>query len=298
MGVVGALVQTTSLTSVGDAGKQLKVTITSPSQPSGTDYLGIYRTGDGNAHVSSGETFPSGVTQRSSLFWGIHEYGSVTTDLVIDYSAVPGITAPAAIQLLKRSDAASAWSNVTADWTRDDTARTFTRSGVTDFSDFSIGDNGQNPLPVHIEALTARASAEGIAINWETVSEEALAGFNIYRSEARSDAGAALNAALIPAQAPGAAAGASYTWLDRSCVAGRTYFYTIEAIDLGGAAEHAASVSAVCAAPTAVAVAALAASPVGPSSGWGGLLAVAAVIGGAGLRLRQQRRAGAVDRHS
>ena len=137
-GTVGEFVNTTTQTSTGDAGKQLAVEIT--SVPSGTDYLGIYRAGAGDSTITSGETFPAGLTKRADIFWGVHEYGDVTATLVFDYSNVAGINAAGA-QLLKRADAATAaWTNVTADFTHDPGSFTFTRTGVTDFSEFSVGD--------------------------------------------------------------------------------------------------------------------------------------------------------------
>ena len=117
------------------------------------------------------ETFPSGVTERRSILWGIREYGNVTADLVIDYSTVPDIIDPGAIKLLKRTDAASAWTDVTADFVHNTTNRTFTKTGETSFSEFSIGDNGENPTAVEIAHFVATASDLGIRLDWETASE-------------------------------------------------------------------------------------------------------------------------------
>ena len=253
VGTVGELVQTAAQTSVGDAGKQLKVTITSPAQPDSANYLGIYRTGDGASHITSGETFPSGVIQRASILWGIREFGSVTANLVIDYSGVPGITNPAVIKLLKRSDAASAWTDVTADYTHNTGNRTFTKTGVTDFSEFSIGDDGSNPLSAALADFSAVQSGEAIRVSWETVSEVGNVGFNLWRGTSPNAPDVQLNSNLIPSQAPGSSQGFVYEWLDAAnLVNGTTYYYWLEDVDMAGVVTRHGPVSAAYAAPTAV----------------------------------------------
>lgn len=232
VGTVGQTVQTNSQTAVGDPGKRLEVTVSSPAQPSTTDYLGIYRTGDGSVKVT-GESFPTGVIQRASILWGVRQFGSVTADLVIDYSQVPGVTNPAIIQLLKRTDAASAWTNVTNDWVRDDNARTFTKTGVTSFSEFAIGDNGGNPLAVELAGFLAQSTPAGVVLTWETVSEVDTAGFNLYRSP-DGIRWQQLNPALIAGSGPGSAGGQSYTWTDTSAPRVRQLLYRLEVENLHG----------------------------------------------------------------
>ncbi|MFZ2518333.1 MAG: LamG domain-containing protein, partial [Anaerolineae bacterium] len=251
LGTVGAAVYTNSQTTIGDAGKQLKVTITSPSQPSTSSYLGIYRVGAGATNVTA-ETFPSGVTQRASIFWGIKEFGSVTADLVIDYSSVPGISNPAVIKLLKRSDAASAWTDVTADYTHDTGNRTFTGTGVTDFSEFAVGDDGSNPLSAALADFSAVQSGEAMRVSWETVSEVGNVGFNLWRGTSPAAPDVQLNSSLIPSQAPGSSQGFSYEWLDAAnLVNNTTYFYWLEDVDIAGVVTRHGPISAAFAAPTA-----------------------------------------------
>ena len=252
LGTVGAAVYTNSQTTIGDAGKQLKVTITAPSQPSTSSYLGIYRIGAGATNVTA-ETFPSGVTQRASIFWGIKEFGSVTAGLVIDYSSVPNISNPAVIKLLKRSDAASAWADVTADYTHDTGNRTFTRTGVTDFSEFAVGDDGSNPLSAALADFSAFQSGEAMRVSWETVSEVGNVGFNLWRGTSPAAPDVQLNSSLIPSQAPGSSQGFIYEWLDAAnLVNNTTYYYWLEDVDIAGVVTRHGPVSAAYAAPTAV----------------------------------------------
>jgi hypothetical protein len=46
-----------------------------------------------------------------------------------------------------------------------------------------------------------------------------------------------INAALIPSKDPGSTVGAAYSFLDESAVAGATYYYWLEDVDVAGAAE-------------------------------------------------------------
>lgn len=250
IGVTGTLVQTNSATAVGPTGKRLTVTITSGSPT--TNYLGIYKTGSGADSVTS-ETFPSGVTQRASIVWGIREFGAATADLVFDYSSVPNITNPAAIKLLKRSDAASAWTDVTADFTHNTDNRTFSKTGVSDFSEFSIGDNGQNPLAATLASFDAQLAGDHILLTWETVSEVGNLGFNLYRGLSTAGPDRQLNAALIPSQGPGSANGFFYTWDDTvDLIPGSTYYYWLDTLDFQSASARFGPVSVVFSAPTAV----------------------------------------------
>jgi hypothetical protein len=240
MGVSGTLVQTTDPTSVGEAGKQLTVDITSASPT--TNYLGIYKTGQGAATVT-GETFPSGVIERRAILWGIREYGNVTADLVIDYSNVPNISNPGAIKLLKRADAASAWTDVTGDFTHNTTLRTFTKTGETSFSEFSIGDNGENPTAVDLVYFVATATDLGIRLDWQTATELELLGFDLYRAESEADLPVRLNEEPIPGQSSGSPVGGSYSFQDLTAVPGTTYYYWLEVIQSDGAAERYGPVS-------------------------------------------------------
>ena len=224
----GTLVLTQDQTNIGDAGKQMQVTITTGGDAS--NYLGIYRTGDGDSPISD-ETFPGVVTQRSDILWGIKEYGTVTASLVIDYSNVVGITDPSAMQLLKRTDAGSAWTNVTGDYTRDDSNRTFSKTGVTDFSEFSIGDGGDNSLPVELSSFTATCSWDGVILKWRTETEVNNVGFGIYRSE--EEDGDYTKMGFVNG-AGNSAMPKDYEFTDNGVEDGKTYFYYLEDVDMAG----------------------------------------------------------------
>lgn len=153
VGAVGEFVDTQTPTAVGEPGKQMTVTIT--STPSPTDYLGIYRTGVGDLQITD-EVFPPDVKKRADILWGVHEFGDVTATLVINYANVVGVSDPTLLRVLKRADAASPWVDVTGDFVQDSIAHTFTQTGVTDFSQFTIGNTG-SPLAVRLSQFRLAA---------------------------------------------------------------------------------------------------------------------------------------------
>ncbi|HFE64661.1 MAG TPA: T9SS type A sorting domain-containing protein, partial [Caldithrix sp.] len=211
-----------------------------------TDYLGIYATGDGDSPITD-EIFPGGVTQRSDILWGIKEYGDVTADIVFDYSNVAGLSDPSAIQLLLRNDAASAWTNVTAEYTRNDVNRTFSKSGVNDFSEFSIGDGGDNSLPVGLNSFTLTAGNGKVILNWVTESEIGNLGFIILRSTEKDSDYVELDSFKRNDQLKGSGNSSNrreYEYIDETVYNNFTYWYKLVDVSLNGVRTEHAAVSA------------------------------------------------------
>jgi hypothetical protein len=180
LGVYGTSVRSTDQTSAGESGKTISATITSGGDD--TNYLGIYTYGDGDASIDC-ETFPEGITRRTNFIWGVKEFGSCTSGLVLDYSGIAGTSAnESALKLIKRSDAASAWSDITATASQNTTNHTYTLTGITSFSEFSISDNGENPLPVELVSFTANQAAGKVTLSWQTATEVNNYGFEIQRA--------------------------------------------------------------------------------------------------------------------
>ena len=99
------------------------------------------------------------------------------------------------------------------------------------------------------------------------MSEINNAGFNLYRG--LSADGEFTLLANLPSQAPGSTSGASYSYQDADVLAGQTYWYRLEAIDLNGATTLFDPVSVTFQIPTAVTL--------------GGLTAEGATAVGSGL---------------
>jgi hypothetical protein len=109
------------------------------------------------------------------------------------------------------------------------------------------------PLAVTLAGFDAQAQADHVLVTWETVSELNNTGFNLYRTGSASQQPAPADLlAFVPSQAPGASQGAVYSFEDDHGVAGRTYWYWLEDVELDGASTLHGPVSVIYDAPTAV----------------------------------------------
>ncbi len=87
------------------------------------------------------------------------------------------------------------------------------------------------PLAVAAEEPTPAASV--VVVEWTTESEVDMAGFNLYRSDSPAGPYVKVNATLIPG-ALDPLLGGKYAYTDTNVVAGRTYYYKLEDVELDG----------------------------------------------------------------
>ncbi len=113
-----------------------------------------------------------------------------------------------------------------------DTANNTIGGTVNSFSDFTGGE--QTPMAVNLASFTAEATADGVMLAWETVSEVDNAGFNVYRADSDADSWVRLNDTLIPTAAPGSSEGHAYIWLDVYATPNVAYTYMLEDVALDG----------------------------------------------------------------
>jgi hypothetical protein len=142
------------------------------------------------------------------------------------------------------------------------------------------------PLAVTLASFDAVQQGEAVQVSWETTSELNHAGFNLYRSLAADGERTLL--ATVPPAAPGSTAGAVYSWRDPDVVAGQTYWYLLEDIDLSGATSLHGPVSVAIQAPTAVALAGFDAGSNGHAVDWAAPLLLLAIAIATGATLRWQ----------
>lgn len=91
------------------------------------------------------------------------------------------------------------------------------------------------PTAVVVADFWIEVHADALVACWETATELDILGFNLYRSESgQPGTYVRLNEGLIPSQAPGSPIGAYYEWNDPAVVAGQTYFYLLEIVDIYG----------------------------------------------------------------
>jgi hypothetical protein len=75
-------------------------------------------------------------------------------------------------------------------------------------------------------------------VEWQTLLELDLLGFNLYRSNTLLGEKVRLNMALIPADALGGLGGASYAFVDADIQPGERYYYWLEFVEISGERLH------------------------------------------------------------
>ncbi len=93
---------------------------------------------------------------------------------------------------------------------------------------------GSAPTPVELASFDAAAHGRDVRVVWETASEIDLVGFNLYRATSPDGPYVQVNGKLIPAENPGSPFGDRYVWWDRGMRLGRTYYYKLEQVGIGG----------------------------------------------------------------
>ncbi len=142
--------------------------------------------------------------------------------------------------------------------------------------DLFLTQIGNAPTAVELRAFAAEAGEGAVTVSWETVSEEDVLGFNLYRDTSAAGPGVKLNAGLIRSQGPGSPRGYQYSYLDAAdLVPGAAYWYWLEDLSMTGEATRHDPVSVIFATePTAVGLA-----------GFGGASALSAAWPAVGLAL-------------
>lgn len=74
-----------------------------------------------------------------------------------------------------------------------------------------------------------------IVVRWSTETEVNTAGFNVYRALSEDGPWTKINTTLIPGS-PDPIRGGSYEFTDSNVLAGVTYWYELEEVELGGQA--------------------------------------------------------------
>lgn len=100
-------------------------------------------------------------------------------------------------------------------------------------------------FPFELASIEARAAdgGGGIAVSWETASEQPMVGFNLLRTPARGGRTVRVNPVWVPAIGdPGGSA--SYRFLDADARPGVPYVYRVEAVTFEGLTSLSEGVSA------------------------------------------------------
>ncbi len=129
-------------------------------------------------------SLPSGVNQIASKYWNIAlTSGSITTgvySISIDVSGISGVNSAKDLYLLKRADSNSEWQNIGKPVYTEGNVCTWT--GQTSFSEFTLGGDSENPLPVELIYINAYVKNRNVHLNWQTSTEVNNYGFEIERA--------------------------------------------------------------------------------------------------------------------
>ncbi|ACF14435.1 hypothetical protein Ctha_1981 [Chloroherpeton thalassium ATCC 35110] len=103
--------------------------------------------------------------------------------------------------------------------------------GLTSFSEFTIGREEDNPLPVELSSFTGATTTAGVALNWKTASETDNAGFVLYRNGVKI--ASYQDATALKGQGTTSNA-TSYSFVDSDVYLGESYTYKLTSVDNSG----------------------------------------------------------------
>ncbi len=112
--------------------------------------------------------------------------------------------------------------------------QSFTTQSWESFSTTNECTSTASVTAVSLSSIQASQGNSGfVLLSWTTASEVNTAGFNIYRSEKRDGPYTQINSQIIPTSFD-KVAGAKYQYQDTTVEPGKTYYYQLEDVELGG----------------------------------------------------------------
>lgn len=92
-----------------------------------------------------------------------------------------------------------------------------------------------DPTAVELRSFSAERAKWAINLKWVTVSETDNLGFNIYRAASPYGTKHKVNKELIPTLTyPGSLVGSEYSYVDKTVVPGKVYYYWLQDVDIYG----------------------------------------------------------------
>ena len=222
------LIKTQDSTSIGWSGASLSVKIS--TTPDNDNNLSMYFWGDVDGLPVSGETYPSGITRRSNMVWGIREWGNVASSIFISYPNITTSFRPGSTILIGRVSGSNTWTQISA--VPDSLARSFYSANITDFKEFSIGMT-EETMPVKLESFAHSVSGNNVRLSWVTSEEINNSGYDVERS---IDNGNSYSKISFIAGS-GTSNGKSYSYTDNKLSTGE-YKYRLKQIDYNGNYEY------------------------------------------------------------
>lgn len=222
------LVKTQDSTSVGWSGASISTKIS--STPDDNNNLSIYFWGNVDGLPVVSENFPTNITRRSNMVWGIREWGAVTSSVFISFPNITTNFRVGSAILLGRVSGSNTWTQVPA--YKDSIARTFYAANVTTFNEYSIGMT-EETNPVKLESFVHSVSGNNVKLNWVTSEEINNSGYDVERSIDNGNSYSRIS--FITGS--GNSNGKSYSYTDTKLSTGE-YKYRLKQIDYNGNFEY------------------------------------------------------------
>ncbi len=185
-------------------------------------------------------SLPTGIVNIANRFWTITQTGlsGFTYAITFDLSTLSGVQNFNALKVLRRNNNTSPWVDVETisgvSVLRN--APFITVTGLTSFSDFTIGSDNSNPLPVELISFNALNTSDGVLLSWQTASELNNAGFEVERRSENRGAGAEWQVLGFVRGAGTTTERQSYSFLDRTA-SGKVQ-YRLKQVDFDGRFEY------------------------------------------------------------
>jgi len=185
-------------------------------------------------------SLPTGITNLAERFWTINQTNltGYTCALTFDLSTLGGVQNFNNLKVLRRNNASSPWLNVETlpGVTITRNAPFITVAGLTSFSDFTIGSDASNQLPVELTEFGFRKVDFGIELHWRTATEQNNAGFEVQRRSENRGASTEWHALGFVRGNGTTTEAQSYSFLDRTAV-GKVQ-YRLKQVDFDGQFEY------------------------------------------------------------
>ncbi|MFQ3607894.1 MAG: 5'-nucleotidase C-terminal domain-containing protein [Chloroherpetonaceae bacterium] len=187
---------------------------------------------------------PAGVAVVSRYYWQVSAPGIVFTNGKVSFplSALAGVQNPSALRVLKRDNPTQPWQDLGG------TIVSGNLESVTpfnSFSEFAIGSDISNSLPVELTAFSATSVREGVKLEWQTASEQNNDRFEIERSLDRTTF-----AVVGTVRGAGTTTEAqSYAFVDNTAQNGK-FYYRLKQVDFDGTVNYSNIVEVVKEKPT------------------------------------------------
>ncbi len=174
------------------------------------------------------------IVNTAPFYWQADAVGGLlggNYNLTLTAESTPGVTDVSSLRIVKRPSAGGNWIADGAAGTNTGTNASpiVVRNGMSGFSQFTLGGNTSNPLPLTLLSFTGNHNNGNILLQWQTTNEINTAHFIIERSSNGID--------FLPLGKVDAKNMASltntYQWQDKNLSAGK-YFYRLCMVDKDG----------------------------------------------------------------